>query len=104
MTATIEDLDWVVFLDDDQDQEKCCDNKHAQCSNAAVYVCIWGPDPTAPEERQCRCGNKTLLCLPCFEFYTQGPAGQSMIFCAGCEKETGKLFFKKIVYAEPVKR
>lgn len=103
MTATIEDLDldWVTFLDEDQDQEKCCDNRAFQCERAAVYVVKWGPDPDY-EPAVDLCGNSHLLCLPCYEMYAN--KGSSGVFCGLCHHTTGKFLFKKIVYSEPIKR
>jgi len=103
MTATIEDLDWVTFLGEDEDQDKCCENAVTGCSNQAVYVTKWGPDPKRPESGD-QCRNTVLLCLHCYEFYTGPVVSGALISCSRCERETGKLFFKKIVYAEPVKR
>jgi len=102
MTTTIEDLDWVTFLDEGQDQEKSCENGTFGCSNAAVFVVRWGPDPAfSPAED--RCNNTCLLCLPCFEMYAHKPEG-SGVYCNRCKSQTGRFLFKKVIYSEPVKR
>ena len=94
------DLSWVTF--EETREEKVCDATFhgEECPNVAVYLASWGPDTDVPADQQDHCNKTTLICLRCFEGFTQP---HELVACARCVDQTGALRFKRIIRTEPLR-
>lgn len=91
--ATITEIEVEFVLWEAEDPlDRPCENP-AMCANVAVYRVKFGPAEQVSIDCQCLCRNRTKMCLPCYDRFSQ----PGVITCVECNR------FKVIDSAEPIR-